>query len=37
MVPGQQQSAVGLEGVEDAEAALQARLQALRAAAAHAL
>ena len=37
MVPGQQQSPVGLEGVEDAEAALQARLQALRAAAAHAL
>ncbi len=37
MVPGQQQSSVGLEGVEDAEAALQARLQALRAAAAHAL
>ncbi len=37
MVPGQEQSPVGLEGVEDAEAALQARIQALRAAAAHAL
>ena len=36
-VPGQEQSPVGLEGVEDAEAALQARIQALRAAAAHAL
>ncbi len=37
MVPGQEQSPVGIEGVEDAEAALQARIQALRAAAAHAL
>ncbi len=36
-VPGQEQSPVGIEGVEDAEAALRARLQALRAAAAHAL
>ena len=37
VVPGQEQSPVGIEGVEDAEAALRARLQALRAAAAHAL
>ncbi len=37
MVPGQEQSPVGIEGVEDAEAALQARIQALRAAASHAL
>ncbi len=36
-VPGQEQSPVGIEGVEDAEAALQAQLQALRAAACHAL
>ncbi len=35
--PGQAQSPAGIEGVEDAEAALRARLQALRAAAAHAL
>ena len=37
VVPGQEQSPVGIEGVEDAEAALRARLQALRTAAAHAL
>ena len=37
MVPGQELSPVGIEGVENAEAALQARLQALRAAASHAL
>ena len=36
-VPGREQSPVGIEGVEDAEAALRTRLQALRAAAAHAL
>ncbi len=37
MVPGQEPSPVGIEGVENAEAALQARLQVLRAAASHAL
>ncbi len=37
VAPGQEQSPVGIEGVEDAEAALRARLQALRAAASHAL
>ncbi len=37
LVPGQELSPVGIEGVEDAEAALQARIQALRAAASHAL
>ncbi len=37
MVPGQELSAVGIEGVENAEAALEARLQVLRAAASHAL
>ncbi len=37
VVPGQEPMAVGVEGVEDAEAALKARLAALRAAAAHAL
>ncbi len=37
MVPGQELSPVGIEGVENAEAALQARLRALRAAASHAL
>ena len=36
-VPGQEQSPVGLEGVEDAEAALRARIDALKAAASHAL
>ncbi len=37
VAPGQEQLAVGIEGVEDAEAAIKARLQALRLAAAHAL
>ncbi len=37
MVPGQELSPVGIEGVENAEAALEARLQVLRAAASHAL
>ena len=37
VAPGQELSPVGIEGVEDAEAVLQARLQALRAAASHAL
>ncbi len=35
--PGQEPMAVGIEGVEDAEAALQARIDALKAAASHAL
>jgi uncharacterized OsmC-like protein len=35
--PGQQPMAVGIEGVEDAEAVLQARIDALKAAASHAL
>ncbi len=37
VAPGQEQSPVGVEGVEDAEAALEARLQSLRLAACHAL
>ena len=37
VAPGEAQSPVGLEGVEDAEAALEARLQVLRLAASHAL
>jgi uncharacterized OsmC-like protein len=37
MVVGEEQPPVGLEGVEQAEAALQARLRALQAAACHAL
>ena len=37
MVAGEKQPPVGLEGVEEAEAALQARLRALQAAACHAL
>ncbi len=37
MVVGEEQPPVGLEGVEEAEAALQARLRALQAAACHAL
>ncbi len=37
VAPGQELSPVGTEGVEEAEAVLQARLQALRAAASHAL
>ena len=37
LAEGEQQLAVGLEGVEEAEAALQARLRALQAAASHAL
>ena len=35
--PGQEPMPVGIEGVEDAEAALQARIDALKAAASHAL
>ncbi len=35
--PGQEPMAVGIEGVEDAEAVLQARIDALKAAASHAL
>ncbi len=35
--PGEEPMAVGIEGVEDAEAALQARIDALKAAASHAL
>ncbi len=37
LAEGEQQLPVGLEGVEEAEAALQARLRALQAAASHAL
>ena len=37
VAPGQEQLPVGIEGVEDAEAAIEARLQALRLAASHAL
>ena len=37
MAPGEEHLPVGVEGVEDAEAALEARLQALRLAASHAL
>ncbi len=37
IAPGEEQLAVGVEGVEDAEAAINARLRALRLAAAHAL
>ena len=37
VAPGQEQLPVGIEGVEDAEAALEARLQVLRLAASHAL
>ncbi len=37
VAPGQEQLPVGVEGVEDAEAAIEARLQALRFAASHAL
>ncbi len=37
MAPGQEQLPVGVEGVEDAEAAIEARLQALRLAFSHAL
>ena len=37
LAPGEQQSPVGIEGVEEVEAALEARLQALRLAASHAL
>ncbi len=37
VAPGHEQLPVGVEGVEDAEAALEARLQALRLAASHAL
>jgi uncharacterized OsmC-like protein len=37
VAPGQEQSPVGVEGVEAAEAALEARLQVLRLAASHAL
>ncbi len=35
--PGQEPMPVGIEGVEDAEAALKARIDALKAAASHAL
>jgi hypothetical protein len=37
VVLGEEQSPVGVEGVEEAEAALQIRLRALQAAASHAL
>jgi uncharacterized OsmC-like protein len=37
LAPGEAQSPVGVEGVEEAEAALEARLQVLRLAASHAL
>ncbi len=37
VVPGEEPMAVGIEGVEDAEAALQDRIDALKAAASHAL
>ncbi len=37
VAPGEEPMAVGIEGVEDAEAALQARIDALKAAASHAL
>jgi uncharacterized OsmC-like protein len=37
LAPGEAQSPVGIEGVENAEAALEARLQVLRLAASHAL
>jgi uncharacterized OsmC-like protein len=37
VAPGQEQLPVGIEGVEDAEAAIEARLQALRLAFSHAL
>ena len=37
LAPGEEQSPVGIEGVENAEAALEARLQVLRLAASHAL
>ncbi len=37
VAPGQEQLPVGVEGVEDAEAAIEARLQALRLAFSHAL
>ncbi len=35
--PGQEPMPVGIEGVEDAEAAIEAQLQVLRLAASHAL
>ena len=37
LAPGEEQSPVGMEGVEEAEAALEARLNVLRLAASHAL
>jgi uncharacterized OsmC-like protein len=37
VAPGQEQMSVGVEGIEDAEAAIEARLFALRLAACHAL